>query len=74
MTDLSNAEIVLDKLAVRLVPVLGLIAGVVPLAALASLQVGVDPLALFGLFLTYPPRGSRLFAGHDSVGLGWQDA
>ena len=52
VTDLSNAEVVLGKLGVRLVPVLGLIACVVPLAALASLQGGVDPLALVGLFLT----------------------
>ena len=52
VTDLTNAEIVLGKLAVRLVPVLGLIACAVPVAALASLLGGVDPLALVGLFLT----------------------
>jgi ABC-type transport system involved in multi-copper enzyme maturation permease subunit len=51
-TDLSNGEIVLGKLGVRLVPVLGLIACVLPLTALASLLGGVDPLALFGSFLT----------------------
>ena len=51
-TDLSNAEIVLGKLGTRLVPVLGLIACVVPITALASLLGGIDPLALFGSFLT----------------------
>ncbi len=51
-TDLSNAEIVLGKLAVRLVPVLGLIACVLPLSALTSLLGGIDPTALFGSFLT----------------------
>ena len=51
-TDLSNAEIVLGKIGVRLVPVLGLIACVLPLAALTSLLGGIDPLALFGSFMT----------------------
>ena len=51
-TDLSNAEIVLGKLLVRLIPVLGLIACVLPLSALTSLLGGIDPTALFGSFLT----------------------
>jgi ABC-type transport system involved in multi-copper enzyme maturation permease subunit len=51
-TDLSNAEIVLGKLGVRLVPVLGLIACTLPVAALGGLLGGVDPTALFGSFLT----------------------
>ena len=51
-TNLSNAEIVLGKLGVRLVPVLGLIACVLPLTALTSLLGGIDPLALFGSFMT----------------------
>ncbi len=51
-TDLSNAEIVLGKIGVRLVPVLGLIACVLPLTALTSLLGGIDPLALFGSFIT----------------------
>jgi ABC-type transport system involved in multi-copper enzyme maturation permease subunit len=50
-TDLSNAEIVLGKLGVRLIPVLGLIACVLPISALASLLGGIDPVALFGSFL-----------------------
>jgi ABC-type transport system involved in multi-copper enzyme maturation permease subunit len=49
-TDLSNAEIVLGKLGVRLIPVLGLIACTVPILALASLLGGIDPMALVGLF------------------------
>jgi ABC-type transport system involved in multi-copper enzyme maturation permease subunit len=51
VTDLSNAEIVLGKLAARLVPVLGLVACVLPVVALTSLLGGIDPLALFGAFL-----------------------
>jgi ABC-type Na+ efflux pump permease subunit len=51
-TDLSNTEIVLGKLGVRLVPVLGLIACALPVAALGGLLGGVDPTALFGSFLT----------------------
>jgi ABC-type transport system involved in multi-copper enzyme maturation permease subunit len=50
-TDLSNGEIVLGKLAVRLVPVLGLVACVLPIMALAGLLGGIDPTALFGSFL-----------------------
>jgi ABC-type transport system involved in multi-copper enzyme maturation permease subunit len=51
-TDLSNAEIVIGKLGVRLVPVLGLIACALPVAALAGLFGGIDPSALAGSFLT----------------------
>jgi ABC-type transport system involved in multi-copper enzyme maturation permease subunit len=51
-TDLSNAEIVLGKIGVRLVPVLGLIACTLPLTALTSLLGGIDPLALLGSFMT----------------------
>jgi ABC-type transport system involved in multi-copper enzyme maturation permease subunit len=51
-TDLSNAEIVLGKIGVRLIPVLGLIACVLPITALTSLLGGIDPTALFGSFLT----------------------
>jgi ABC-type transport system involved in multi-copper enzyme maturation permease subunit len=52
VTDLSNAEIILGKLGVRLVPVLGLVACVLPITALAGLLGGIDPDALFGSFLT----------------------
>jgi ABC-type transport system involved in multi-copper enzyme maturation permease subunit len=51
-TDLSNAEIVLGKIGVRLVPVIGLIACVLPVAALGGLLGGIDPLALLGSFVT----------------------
>jgi ABC-type transport system involved in multi-copper enzyme maturation permease subunit len=50
-TDLSNAEIVLGKLGVRLVPVLGLVACALPVVALSGLLGGIDPLALGGSFL-----------------------
>src|SRR5262249_51378911 len=52
VTDLSNAEIVLGKLGVRLIPVLGLVACTLPVLALSGLLGGIDPLALGGLFLT----------------------
>jgi ABC-type transport system involved in multi-copper enzyme maturation permease subunit len=51
-TDLSNAEIVLGKIGVRLVPVIGLIACVLPVAALGGLLGGIDPLALLGSIVT----------------------
>jgi ABC-type transport system involved in multi-copper enzyme maturation permease subunit len=50
-TDLSNAEIVLGKLGVRLIPVLGLIVCVLPVVALSGLLGGIAPLALGGSFL-----------------------
>ena len=43
-TDLSDAEIVLGKLAARLVPVLGLILCAAPVLAIATLFGGVDPV------------------------------
>jgi ABC-type transport system involved in multi-copper enzyme maturation permease subunit len=49
-TDLTNAEIVLGKLAARLVPVVGLIACALPVTALGTLLGGIDPLALTGAF------------------------
>jgi ABC-type transport system involved in multi-copper enzyme maturation permease subunit len=51
MTDLSNAEIVLGKLAARLVPVLALVGCTVPLLEILTLLGGVDPNALLGAFL-----------------------
>ncbi len=50
-TDLSNAEIILGKLSVRLAPVLGLIICVLPIMALAGLLGGIDPKAVIGSFL-----------------------
>ncbi|MDB5350988.1 MAG: hypothetical protein JWN86_2235 [Planctomycetota bacterium] len=50
-TDLTDAEIVLGKLAARLLPVLGLIACAAPVQALATLFGGVDPVVLTGAIL-----------------------
>ena len=50
-TDLSDAEIVLGKLAARLAPVLGLVACSLPVLAVATLLGGIDPVALTGPFL-----------------------
>jgi ABC-type transport system involved in multi-copper enzyme maturation permease subunit len=50
-TDLSDSEIVLGKLAARLVPVLGLVCCALPALALSVLLGGVDPLALAGIFV-----------------------
>ena len=51
VTDLSDSEVVLGKLAARLVPVLGLLACALPLMAILTLLGGVDPDALVGAFL-----------------------
>jgi ABC-type transport system involved in multi-copper enzyme maturation permease subunit len=50
MTDLSDGEIVLGKLGARLVPVLGLLACLLPVMELLALLGGVDPAALVGGF------------------------
>jgi ABC-type transport system involved in multi-copper enzyme maturation permease subunit len=50
MTDLSDAEIVLGKLGARLVPVLSLLACMLPVMELLTLLGGVDPSALLGSF------------------------
>jgi ABC-type transport system involved in multi-copper enzyme maturation permease subunit len=50
ITDLTDAEIVLGKLAARLVPVIGLIACALPVTALGTLLGGIDPIALTGAF------------------------
>lgn len=51
VTDLSDAEIVLGKLAARLAPVFGLTACALPVMALGTLLGGIDPVALTGAFL-----------------------
>jgi ABC-type transport system involved in multi-copper enzyme maturation permease subunit len=48
VTDLSDSEIVLGKLAARLVPVLGMIASSLPVLAIGTLLGGIDPVALTG--------------------------
>jgi ABC-type transport system involved in multi-copper enzyme maturation permease subunit len=45
-TDLSDPEIVLGKLAARLLPILGLVACTWPVLAVCSLLGGIDPTAL----------------------------
>jgi ABC-type transport system involved in multi-copper enzyme maturation permease subunit len=50
MTDLSNVEIVLGKLAARLVPVLALVACTLPMMEVLTLIGGIDPAALWGAF------------------------
>ena len=45
-TDLSDPEIVLGKLAARLLPILGLVACTWPVLAICSLLGGIDPTAL----------------------------
>jgi len=50
VTDLSDAEVVLGKLAARLVPVLNLAACALPVAALGALLGGIDPVALTASF------------------------
>ena len=47
-TDLSSAEVVLGKLAARLLPVLGTIAAALPVLAIMSLFGGIDPWRLVG--------------------------
>ncbi|MGP0065654.1 MAG: ABC transporter permease [Isosphaeraceae bacterium] len=46
MTDLSDPEIVLGKLAARLMPVLGLVACSWPVMSIGTLLGGIDPIAL----------------------------
>ena len=51
VTDLTNREIILGKLAARLLPVWGLLACSLPVATLATLLGGIDPEALVGAYL-----------------------
>jgi ABC-type transport system involved in multi-copper enzyme maturation permease subunit len=66
-TDLSNAEIVLGKLGVRLIPVLGLIACTIPILAMAGLLGGIDPMAILGLSLV--AIGSAVLGGALAMAL-----
>ncbi len=50
ITDLSDSEIVLGKLAARLIPMLGMVCCTTPVLAFCTLLGGVDPLALSGTF------------------------
>jgi ABC-type transport system involved in multi-copper enzyme maturation permease subunit len=50
-TDLTDTEIVLGKLAVRLAPVVGMVACVLPVMAVAGLLGGIVPQAMWGSLL-----------------------
>ena len=50
-TDLTAAEIVVGKLAARLIPVIAVLMCAIPVSALAVLLGGVEPLALASAFL-----------------------
>src|SRR3954467_11364176 len=50
-TDLSDAEIVLGKLAARLVPVVGIILCAAPVMSMATHFGGIDPVGLVGTLL-----------------------
>ena len=49
-TDLSSSEVVLGKLAARLLPVLATIAAALPVLAITGLLGGIDPAAIAGSF------------------------
>jgi ABC-type transport system involved in multi-copper enzyme maturation permease subunit len=51
VTDLTGAEIVLGKLAARLVPVVGMVLCGVPFLSLGTLLGGIDPVSVLGLLL-----------------------
>ncbi len=51
VTDLTNREIILGKLAARLLPVWGLLACALPVSAMATWLGGIDPVALTGAFV-----------------------
>jgi ABC-type transport system involved in multi-copper enzyme maturation permease subunit len=51
VTDLTDGEIVLGKLAARLAPILTLVAATLPVMELLSLLGGVDPEFLLGAFV-----------------------
>ena len=62
VTDLTDPEIVLGKLAARLLPILGLVACTWPVLAISSLLGGIDPTALtlaFAVMLAVALLGLR---------------
>jgi ABC-type Na+ efflux pump permease subunit len=73
-TDLSSAEVVLGKLAARLLPVLATIAAALPVLAITSLFGGIDHGALGGSFAVIcGPRRARLRARPLALALGQED-
>ena len=74
VTDLSDVEIVLGKLAARLMPVVGLIIASLPVLAIGFLLGGIEPEALIGAYvvtLAVAVLGCALAA--DSLGMVHQD-
>ena len=70
-TDLSDPEIVLGKLAARLLPVLGLVACSWPVLAICSLLGGIDPHGADARVRDHPGRRpARLHDGDGAVGVG----
>ena len=70
-TDLSDSEIVLGKLAARLLPVMGLVACTWPVMAISTLLGGIDPTALtlgFAIIVTVALLGCAIAPG--ALGLG----
>ena len=62
-TDLSDSEIVLGKLAARLLPVMGLVACTWPVMAISTLLGGIDPTALtlgFAIIVTVALLGCAI--------------
>ena len=71
MTDLSDPEIVLGKLAARLMPVMGLVACSWPVMAMCALLGGIDPIALTARVRDHRGRGDPgLHDRPDALGLG----
>ena len=71
VTDLTDPEIVLGKLAARLLPILGLVACTWPVLAICSLLGGIDPTALTAGVRNHPGRRlARLRDGSRIVSLG----
>jgi ABC-type transport system involved in multi-copper enzyme maturation permease subunit len=63
VTDLSDAEIVLGKLAARLLPVMGLVTCSAPVLAISTSLGGIDPIALilaFGVIVAVGVFGCTL--------------
>jgi ABC-type transport system involved in multi-copper enzyme maturation permease subunit len=67
VTDLSNAEIILGKLANRLGTLFGLVCCALPVLFLGTLMGGIDPEALLGAFLV--TLGVALVAGTMGLAL-----
>jgi hypothetical protein len=68
VTDLSSVEIILGKLAARMVPVLGILLCFLPIPALASLLGGIDPGVVAGSMVVTIGVAASGGAGAVNVG------